>query len=170
MAFIKSFGEKAPEVLPAAFIAENATIVGDVRLGKDTSVWYAAVLRGDSGSITIGEGTNIQDGAVLHTGSHNDVLVGNYVTIGHCAIVHGCTVGDGALIGMHATVLNGAVIGEGAVVAAGALVTENTVIPPHSMAMGVPAKVRGEVSPEMLDKDMENAVGYVETAKRHARL
>ena len=168
MALIKGYQDTLPDTAQAAFVAENATIIGDVHLGLNSSVWYGAVLRADSGSISIGANSNIQDCVVLHTGTHNDVVVGKNVTVGHCAIVHGCTLGDGVLVGMHATILNGAEIGEGSIIAAGALVTERTVIPPHSMVMGVPGKVRGEVSPEQaakLPKDAEHYVGY---AKNHA--
>ena len=141
MAIIKAYKGKAPRLDRPAFLAETAVLAGDVALAPQTSVFYGAVLRADSGSITVGEGTNIQDGAVVHTGTDQDVRIGRNVTVGHCALVHGCTVGDGALIGMHATVMNGAVIGEGSIVGAGALVTENFVLPPRTVAGGVPAKI-----------------------------
>ena len=105
MAVIKEYRGRAPRLESPAFLAETAAIVGDVTLKRGTSVYYSAVLRADSGSITVGENTNIQDGAVLHTAAGHDVCVGCGVTIGHCALVHGCTVEDGALIGMHATCL-----------------------------------------------------------------
>ena len=169
MALIKAYQHNTPEISEAAFVAENATLVGNVHLGKNSSVWYGAVLRADSGSITIGENTNLQDCVVLHTGTHNDVVVGKNVTVGHCAIVHGCTLGDGVLVGMHATILNGAVIGEGSIIAAGALVTEHTVVPPHSMVMGVPGKVRGAVTPEQAAKLPHDAENYVLCAQNHAK-
>lgn len=149
MAIVKPYQGRAPKLEGPAFVAETAAIVGDVTLKRGTSVFYSAVLRADSGSITIGENTNIQDGAVLHTAAAHDVVVGSNVTIGHCALVHGCTVEDGALIGMHATVLSGAHIGAGSVVAAGALVTEGMAVPPDSVVMGVPGKVRGRCHPSL---------------------
>lgn len=148
MAIIKAYKGKAPRLDRPAFLAETAVLAGDVALAPQTSVFYGAVLRADSGSITVGEGSNIQDGAVVHTGTDQDVRIGRNVTVGHCALVHGCTVGDGALIGMHATVMNGAVIGEGSIVGAGALVTENFVLPPRTLAVGVPAKICGKVRPQ----------------------
>ena len=133
MAIVKPYQGRAPKLEGPAFVAETAAIVGDVTLKRGTSVFYSAVLRADSGSITIGENTNIQDGAVLHTAAAHDVVVGSNVTIGHCALVHGCTVEDGALIGMHATVLSGAHIG------AGSVVTRS--IPESCVAVGNPCRV-----------------------------
>lgn len=168
MAFLKTLGGKTPRITEAAFVAETAALIGDVTLEQDASVWYGAVLRADTGRITVGRGTNIQDNAVLHTGTHEDVIVGDNVTIGHSALVHGCTVGNGALIGMHATVLNRAVIGAGAVVAAGALVTEGMVVPDGMLAIGVPAKIRGPVRPEVAEANRRNTEGYVAKARSHA--
>ena len=116
MAVITVYG-KTPDVGSAAFVAPNATLAGDVVLAAGSSVWYGAVVRGDTGAIRIGQNSNIQDNAVLHTGPNLGVTIGKNVSIGHSAVVHGCTVGDGALIGMHATVMNGAVVGKNAVVA-----------------------------------------------------
>ncbi len=168
MAFLKSLGGKTPCTTEAAFVAETAALIGDITLGRDASVWYGAVLRADTGRIVVGSGTNVQDNAVLHTGTHEDVVVGDNVTIGHSALVHGCTVKDGALIGMHATVLNRAVIGAGAVVAAGTLVTEGMVVPDGMLAIGVPAKIHGPVRPEVASANQVNTAGYVTMAKRHA--
>ena len=138
MAIVKPYQGRAPKLEGPAFVAETAAIVGDVTLKRGTSVFYSAVLRADSGSRTLGENTNSQDGAVLHTAAAHDVVVGSNVTLGHCALVHGCTVEDGALIGMHATVLSGAHIG------AGSVVTRD--IPPHSLAAGVPCRVIREIT------------------------
>ena len=159
MAVITVYG-KTPDVGSAAFVAPNATLAGDVVLAAGSSVWYGAVVRGDTGAIRIGKNSNIQDNAVLHTGPNLGVTIGKNVSIGHSAVVHGCTVGDGALIGMHATVMNGAVVGKNAVVAAGALVLENTV--------GVPAKVREAASPALVEANRKNAEGYVAEATAHA--
>ena len=167
-AVIKEYRGRAPRLESPAFLAETAAIVGDVTLKRGTSVYYSAVLRADSGSITVGENTNIQDGAVLHTAAGHDVCVGCGVTIGHCALVHGCTVEDGALIGMHATVLSGAHIGAGSVVAAGALVTEGMAVPPNSVVMGVPGRVRGPVTPQLAARVKEGAAWYAGTAPFHA--
>ena len=142
MAFI-TINHHAPADNGAAFVAENATLAGSVRLEKNSSVWYGAVLRADTGRIAIGENSNVQDNAVLHTGPGLDVTVGRGTSVGHGAVVHGCTVGDGCLIGMHATILNGAVIGDGCLIAAGALVPENMQVPAGSLVIGVPGNWRG---------------------------
>lgn len=130
-----------PEIPPSAWVHPSATVIGHVVLGRDVSVWPGAVLRADRATITIGDETNIQDGAVLHGDPGKPCRLGARVTVGHRAVVHGCTVEDGALIGIGAIVLNEAVVGAGAVVAAGAVVTERMVIPPGVLVAGVPAKV-----------------------------
>lgn len=132
---------KTPDTARANWVAANATVVGDVTLGARSSVFYGAVLRGDIARIVVGEGSNIQDNAVVHLADDLDAIIGDWVTVGHSAIVHACTIGDECLIGMGATVLDGAVIGARSIVAAGAVVTPRTVIPPGSMVMGAPAKV-----------------------------
>ena len=131
----------APEISPDAFVAPSADIIGDVKIAADASVWFGAVIRGDESPIRIGEGTNVQDNAVLHCDHHSPMLIGKNVTLGHGAIIHGATIGDNVLIGMGAIVLNGANIGENCIVGAGAVVKENAIIPPNSMLVGVPAKV-----------------------------
>ena len=166
MAFI-TINHHAPADNGAAFVAENATLAGSVRLEKNSSVWYGAVLRADTGRIAIGENSNVQDNAVLHTGPGLDVTVGRGTSVGHGAVVHGCTVGDGCLIGMHATILNGAVIGDGCLIAAGALVPENMQVPAGSLVIGVPGKVGGVKTPPY-----KSTVKGVPTAKLpagHAR-
>ena len=135
-----------PTIPPSAWIAGTATVRGNVTLGEDVSVWFAAVLRGDEAPITIGDRTNIQDGAVVHVSAGFPCVVGREVTIGHGAVVHGCTVEDGALIGIRATVLDGAVIGAGAVVGAGAVTPPDMYVPPGMLALGVPAKVVGPLT------------------------
>lgn len=152
----------------AAFVAGNATLAGDVQLAEGCSVWYGAVLRADTGRIILGEDSNIQDNAVLHTGPALDVCIGRGVSVGHSAVVHGCTVGDGCLIGMHATVLNGAVIGPGCLIAAGALVPEGAVIPPGSLVVGVPGRVLRPVSPEQAASMAQNCREYRRLAALHA--
>ena len=147
--------------MPEVYIAPNATVVGDVTLHKNVNIWYNAVLRGDSGAIVIGEGTNVQDHCVIH----EKTTIGNNCTIGHSAIVHGCTIGDGCVIGMGAIVLTGAVLGDGCLVGAGALVTGKTVAPAGSMLLGSPAKVVKELTQEQIDIQIHDAQHYVELAK-----
>ena len=144
------------------YIAKNATVVGDVELGENVSIWYGAVLRGDSGRITLGEGTNVQDNSVLH----DKTTVGKNCTIGHGAIVHGCTVGDNSLIGMGAILLNGAVIGNNCIVGAGALVTGKLNAPDGSLVLGNPAKVVKNLTGEQIRGNTENAAHYIELAKK----
>ena len=163
-----SFCGKTPRDEGAAFVAPSATVQGDVVLKPGSTVWYGAVLRADTGRITVGAGSNVQDNAVLHTGPGLDVVVGRNVSIGHSAVVHGCTVGDDCLIGMHATILNGAVIGAGSLVAAGALVTENAVIPAGSLVVGVPGKVVRTVSEKQKASIAANGEEYRHLAEVHA--
>ena len=142
------------------WIAPNATVTGNVTLQNHVSVWYGAVLRGDSGAITVGEGSNIQDNAILH----EKTTIGNYCTIGHGAIVHGCTVGDNCIIGMGAIVLNGAVLGDNCLVGAGAVVTGKTNAPDGSMLLGSPAKVVKPLTPEQIAGNRESAEHYIHLA------
>ena len=165
---ILSFGGKSPRDEGAAFVADNATVQGDVLLKPGTTVWYGAVLRGDESSIHVGAGSNIQDNAVLHCDADCPAVIGRDVTVGHGAILHGCSVEDTCLIGMGAILLNGCTIGAGSLVAAGALVLENTVIPDGMVAMGVPAKVREAASPALVEANRKNAEGYVAEATAHA--
>ena len=167
---IASFGGKTPRDAGAAFVAANATVLGDVVLGQDSSVWYGAVLRGDDGTLTIGENSNVQDNAVLHCDAGGAVTLGKNVTVGHSALVHGCTVGDGSLIGMHATLLNHCVVGRNCIIGAGALVPEGMHIPDDSVAVGVPARVIKTITPAQLEMNRSNAALYVELGHRHAEL
>ena len=162
------FGGKTPQDCGAAFVAPNATVLGDVVLEKGSSVWYGAVLRGDDGTLTLGENTNVQDNAVLHCDPGGAVTLGKNVTVGHSALVHGCTVGDGSLIGMHATLLNHCVVGKNCIIGAGALVPEGMVIPDNSVAVGVPARVIKQVSAAQIEANLHNAAHYVEHGKLHA--
>jgi carbonic anhydrase/acetyltransferase-like protein (isoleucine patch superfamily) len=133
--------EKTPQINSSAYLASGAHIIGDVCLGPLVSIWPAAVLRGDINAIVVGEGSNIQDGAVVHLADDYPVLIGQYVTIGHSAVVHACTIEDECLIGMNATILDGAVIGRQSIVGAGALVRPGMIVPEGSMVMGVPGKI-----------------------------
>lgn len=164
-----SLDDLVPSVARTAWVAPNATVVGEVTLGAGSSVWYAAVLRGDGDAIRLGEESNIQDGCVLHADPGLPVTVGSRVSVGHRAVLHGCTVEDDVLIGMGATVLNGARIGSGSLVAAGAVVLEGTEIPPNSLVAGVPAKVRRVTTEAERAHIVENAAGYVTRAERHRR-
>ena len=166
---IHTIADHTPKAASTAFIADTATLAGGVTLAENTSVWYSAVLRADTGSITVGAGSNVQDNAVLHTGPGLDVTIGRGVSIGHGAIVHGCTVGDNCLIGMHATILNGAVIGAGSLIAAGALVPEKMVVPAGSLVIGVPGKVMHPVSAAQAAGIKANEEEYLELAKLHAK-
>ena len=138
----------APQVDPTAWIAPGAVVAGRVTLGPEVGIWYTAVVRADHDTITVGAGSNIQDGSVLHADPGFPCTVGAEVTVGHRAVVHGCTVEDGCLIGMGAVVMNGAVIGRGSIVAAGAVVSQGVAIPPNSLVAGVPGKVRRETTEE----------------------
>lgn len=161
-------GGKSPADHGAAFVAENATLAGSVRLEEGASIWYGAVLRADTGRIVVGAGSNVQDNAVLHTGPELDIVLGRGVSVGHSAVLHGCMIGDGCMIGMHATVLNGAVIGPGCLIAAGALVPERAQIPAGSLVMGVPGKVVRSVSEEQKAAIAANEAEYRELARQHA--
>lgn len=160
-----STGNTQPTIDPEAFIAEGAVVRGDVRIEHNASIWYNAVLRGDVDSIAVGEGSNIQDGCVVHVDRGCPVRIGRNVTVGHGAIVHGCTIGDGTLIGMGAIILNGAVIGEGCIVGAGALVTQGKHIPAGTLVVGSPARTVRAVTPEEREHNLANAQLYVEEAR-----
>ncbi len=164
---ILSFGGKMPQDEGAVFVADNATVLGDVVLKPGSSVWYGAVLRGDDGRLTVGEGSNVQDNAVLHCDEGGSVTLGKNVTVGHSAIVHGCTVGDGTLIGMHATLLNHCVVGKNCIIGAGALVPEGMNIPDGSVVVGVPARIIKQVSEAQIAGNLHNAEGYVKQGRLH---
>jgi len=160
---------KKPEIDDSAFVAKSAVLVGDVTLGPGTSVWPACVLRADINSIEIGEGTNIQDGTIVHLADDFGVKVGKYVTVGHAAMLHACEIGDECLIGMRATILDGAVIGAQCIVGAGALVTKGTIVPPGSMVLGMPAKVVRALSDKEKASLRPWAEKYVHEAAEHKR-
>jgi carbonic anhydrase/acetyltransferase-like protein (isoleucine patch superfamily) len=159
---------QTPVTAGALFIAANATVHGAVTLGRDTSVWYGAVLRGDINTIEIGEGTNIQDLSVVHLADDYGVRIGRYCTIGHAAIIHACTIGDECLIGMGATILDGAEIGDRCIVGANALVTQRFKAPAGSMILGSPAKVVRPLKEEEIAGLKPWAEKYVTTARAHA--
>ena len=165
---IRSFKGISPRIDPSAFIAETAVIVGNVEIGPESSIWYNVVARGDVNFIRIGSRTNIQDLSMLHVTHRKDaddpgapLLIGDNVTVGHSVTLHGCTIGNGAFIGMQAVVMDKVVVGEGALVGARALVTEGTVIPPHTLWVGAPAKYKRDLTPDEIAWLRTSAGNYV---------
>ncbi len=152
------YKDKTPALGERCFTAENAAVIGDVTLGDDCSIWFGAVLRGDSGPITVGDRSNIQDNVTVHCSSGGAVRIGSDVSVGHNAVVHGAVLEDGVLVGMGAVVLDGAVVGAGSIIAAGAVVTKGSVIPPNSLVMGIPGKA-ARVLPA--GANLENARVYM---------
>jgi carbonic anhydrase/acetyltransferase-like protein (isoleucine patch superfamily) len=168
---ILSFDGVDPDIGEDVFVADDAKVIGRVTIGDRSSIWYGCVVRGDVGTIVIGDETNIQDLTTIHiTGERFNTRIGSRVTVGHRAILHGCTIEDDALIGMGAIVLDGAVVEKGALVGAGALVAPGKVIPAGTMALGSPARVIKELGPEALPAHRESAQHYVENAQAHAKL
>lgn len=165
---IYQYGEHRPQIADDVYVAETADVIGQVTLEAGASVWYQAVLRGDTDHLEVGEQSNIQDGAVLHADPGFPLRVGRGVTVGHQAMLHGCTIGDGSLVGIQAVILNGAVIGENCLVAAGAVVKEGAEFPPNSLIVGAPARVVRELSAEAIEGLRKNAAGYVERGRLHA--
>ncbi|AZP16245.1 gamma carbonic anhydrase family protein [Streptomyces aquilus] len=169
-ALITGIGGREPKIDQEAFVAPNATVIGDVTLAAGSSVWYGAVVRGDVESISVGAQSNIQDNCTLHADAGFPVTIGERVSVGHNAVVHGAMVGDDCLIGMGATVLNGAVIGAGSLVAAQALVPQGMQVPPGSLVAGVPAKVRRELTEEERQGVTLNGTLYADLAKAHGEV
>jgi len=171
---LRNFENFYPQVPDSCFIAPATEIIGRVKMGENVSIWHGTMIRGDINWIEIGDNTNIQDSSVVHVdfahGEGEDsgfVKIGKNVTIGHKALIHACTIGDDCLIGMGAIVLSGAVIGDGSIVGAGALVKENQIVPPGSLVVGLPAKIKGEVGEEAKKKILASAKNYAEIARRH---
>lgn len=163
---IRPFRGVTPQIAATAYIDPSAQVIGDVAVGERSSVWLNVSIRGDVNSIRIGEETSIQDNTVLHCDPVTfPLVIGNRVTVGHSAVVHGCTVEDESLIGIGAVILNGARVGRGSVIAAGAVVPEGMQIPPGSMVMGIPAKVKRELTDDERERFRQNAQRYVELAK-----
>ncbi|MGK9054041.1 gamma carbonic anhydrase family protein [Neorhizobium petrolearium] len=166
-----ALGEFEPK-LPAPdryWVAPDATIIGKVELGEDVGIWFGSVLRGDNEPITVGAGSNIQEGVMIHTDPRYPVRIGRDCTIGHHAIIHGCIIGDNSLVGMGATILNGARIGSNCLVGANALVTEGKEFPDNSLIVGSPARAIRTLDEEAVEKLRQSAVRYVENWKRFAR-
>ena len=164
-----TFLAKDPQIHPTAYVASQATLIGDVRLAPYASCWPGTVLRGDINFIEIGEGSNIQDGTIVHLADQFPVRIGKYVTVGHAAMVHACTIEDECLIGMQATILDGAVIGHHSIIGAHALIPPGTIIPPGSLVMGVPGKVVRELSSEKQADIRMWAEKYIKVAAAHRK-
>jgi carbonic anhydrase/acetyltransferase-like protein (isoleucine patch superfamily)/predicted GNAT superfamily acetyltransferase len=157
---IRDTKTKKTNVHPDTFIAESADVVGDVTIGEGSSLWHGSVARGDMNYINIGKHTNIQDNATLHVDSYEPLEIGNYTTVGHNAVVHGCKVGSNCLIGMGAILLNRAQIGDNCIIGAGALITEGMIIPPNSLVMGAPGKIKRDIREEEIKTVEYNAIRY----------
>ncbi len=166
---IETYLDQSPKVDESAYVAKGAIVIGAVKLGKNASVWHGSVLRGDINTIEIGEGSNVQDGTIVHLSDDYGVKVGKFVTIGHAAMIHACEIGDECLIGMQATILDGAVIGTQSIIGAGALVTKGTKIPEGSLVLGAPAKVVRALSAEEREKTKDFAVKYVTVSSEHKK-
>jgi gamma-carbonic anhydrase len=165
---IRSFKGIHPDIDPTAFIAETAVIVGEVRIGRESSIWYNVVARGDVNFIRIGDRSNIQDLSMLHVTHRKTpedpgapLIIGDNVTVGHSVTLHGCTICDGAFIGMQAIIMDKAIVGEGALVGARSLVTEGTVIPPHTLWVGAPARFKRDLTPDEIARLQKSAGNYV---------
>ena len=155
-----------PDVHESAWVADSAQVMGAVKLAADASIWFGCTVRGDTETIEIGEGSNIQDGSVLHADHGMQLRVGRHVTVGHMVMLHGCTIGDESLIGIGAVVLNGAKIGRNCLVGAGSLVTEGKEFPDGSMIMGSPAKVVRQLTPEQIEGLRQSARHYIDNTRR----
>jgi carbonic anhydrase/acetyltransferase-like protein (isoleucine patch superfamily) len=156
----------SPTCHATAWVADDAQVVGNVTLAEDSSVWFGVVIRGDTETIAVGRGSNIQDNSVLHADHGRPLTIGDNVTVGHQVMLHGCTIGDGSLIGIQAVVLNGAKIGKNCLVGAGSLVTEGKEFPDGSMILGSPAKAVRQLSPEQIEGLKMSAKHYVDNARR----
>jgi gamma-carbonic anhydrase len=171
---IRSFKGIHPDIDPTAFVAETAVIVGEVRIGRESSIWYNVVARGDVNFIRIGDRSNIQDLSMLHV-THKKtpedpgapLIIGDNVTVGHSVTLHGCTICDGAFIGMQAIIMDKAIVGEGALVGARSLVTEGTVIPPHTLWVGAPARFKRDLTPDEIARLQKSAGNYVAYARQY---
>jgi carbonic anhydrase/acetyltransferase-like protein (isoleucine patch superfamily) len=160
-------GEHSPDFADDShWVAPDAVLVGKVRLERDASVWFGAVLRGDNELITVGEGSNVQEHCVLHTDPGFPLVIGAKVTVGHMAMLHGCEIGEGSLIGIGAVVLNGAKIGRNCLIGAKALIAEGKEIPDNSLVMGIPGKIVGEVRPEQAERMRQGTANYVTKWRR----
>jgi carbonic anhydrase/acetyltransferase-like protein (isoleucine patch superfamily) len=166
---IYDFEEHTPKIDTDSWVAGNATVIGKVELKKNSNIWFNSTLRGDEEPIVVGEGTNVQDGSVIHTDPGCPVIIGKNVTIGHLVMLHGCIIEDDCLIGIGSTILNKAKIGKNSIIGANALVTENKIIPERSLVLGSPGKIVRQVSDKEIESIKENARHYVETFKKYKK-
>jgi len=166
---IYDFKGHTPKLDPNSWVAPNAVIIGKVELKKDSNIWFNATLRGDIEPITIGEGSNVQDGSVIHTDPGCPTILGKNVTVGHLVMLHGCTIEDDCLIGIGSTILNKAKIGKNSIIGANALVTENKVIPERSLVIGSPGKIIREITEKEIKAIKENAQHYIDNYKKYLK-
>jgi carbonic anhydrase/acetyltransferase-like protein (isoleucine patch superfamily) len=170
MPTIRAYGGRSPRIAPTAYLADGTTVVGDVEIGPQASIWFGTVVRGDVNWIRIGARSNVQDGAVVHvTGGTHPTVVGEDVTVGHRAVLHGCTIRDRCLVGIGSIVLDGAEVGPDAMVGAGALVPPGMKVPPRTLVLGAPARVARLLSDAEVEALGASARAYVETADAHRR-
>lgn len=162
---IYALDDKAPSFGTGCWLADSATVIGEVRAGRNVSFWYQVVVRSDNDIISIGDDTNIQDGAILHCDFGIPLTIGKRVSLGHKAMLHGCTIGDSSLIGINAVILNNAVIGEGCIIGANSLIPENKVIPPRSLVVGSPGRIIRQVTDEEIERIHHNADHYVDNIR-----
>ena len=163
---VYALDDVTPQIAESAWVADSAQVMGEVSVGADASIWFGTVVRGDTATITIGEGSNVQDASVLHADLGMPLVIGRHVTVGHQVMLHGCTIGDESLIGIGAIVLNGAKIGKNCLVGAGALVTEGKEFPDGSMIIGSPARVVKQLTPEQMQGLRQSAQHYIDNARR----
>lgn len=164
---IYALNNRAPTFGEGSWIAGNATVVGAVTAGRNVSIWYSAVVRGDNDPISIGDNSNVQDGSILHTDDGIPLTIGANVTIGHMAMLHGCTIGDGSLIGINAVVLNNAVVGKNCIIGAKALIPEGKVIPDRSLVVGTPGRIIRQLTDAEVASLLENADNYIAHAREY---
>lgn len=166
---IEEIDGQRPKIHETVFVAKGAVVAGDVTIGRNSSVWFCAVVRGDEAGITIGEDTSVQEGCMVHVTHGNPCSIGSRVTVGHNAVVHGATIGDDCIVGISSTVLDGAVVGAGSIVAAGSVVPPGKTFPPKSMLMGIPAKAVRELTDAEYQNNLLSAAIYVERSARYKK-
>ncbi len=164
-----TFENRVPQLDQASWVAPGAVIVGDVRIGANASVWYGAVIRADEERIEIGARSNVQDNCVVHADPGFPAIIGADVTIGHNATIHGAVIGDGVLVGMGSVLLNGCTIGAGSIIGAGSVVPENFAVPEHSLVLGLPARIKRQLTDDEVARNLDSAHGYQQRAERHRR-